>query len=99
MSDEPQKSRMKWQSRLAVYALSALVSYFAFHRATGHYNWGVERDDLGHMRRKIYRQHWYHNKPVPPWVESVFKPASRFDDLIGYSPNEPSCILMPPERF
>jgi hypothetical protein len=97
MSDEAKRSRMKWQSRLAVYALSALVTYFAFHRATGRYEWGAESDDLGHVSARIHRQHWYHNKPVPQWAESFFKPASRFDDLIGYEPNRPSCILIRPQ--
>jgi hypothetical protein len=85
MSDEPKKRRRGWLSRTIVYALIALASYFAVHRATGR----VERVDIGRPDERIQREHWFDNKPVPRWVESFFGPASKFDDSIGYSPDPP----------
>jgi hypothetical protein len=94
MSDEPKRWRRKWLS-LALAALIVLSSYFAVHRATGPYDWYVESDALGHPKARIHRQHWLKNRPLPRWVESFFRPASQFDDFVGYSPERPSCILMP----
>jgi hypothetical protein len=87
MSDELKKARRRWLSRTIVYVLIVLASYFTVHRAT--YERHVGRDDLGRPNGRIHREHWLGDKPVPRWVESFFRPASRFDDWIGYSPDGP----------
>jgi hypothetical protein len=98
MSDEPKKRRRRWLSRTIVYATIALASYFAFHRAMAHYDWSLDGDDTGRPIVRIHRQHWWGDKPVPRWVDEFFKPASRFDDLIGYSPHDRPFICTLPAR-
>jgi hypothetical protein len=88
-----QKSRAqrKWLHRAAAIII-VLASYFIVHRVTGHYDW--KQEDSGRLEGHIRRQHWLDNKPLPRWIESLFQPASQFDELIGYSPvGRPDCIL------
>jgi len=98
MSDEPKKRRRGRLIRVIVYTLVVLASYFAFHRATVDCDWSLDGDDAGRPIVRIHWQHWWGNKPVPQWIETFFMPASRFDDLIGYSPGGRPFICAYPAR-
>jgi hypothetical protein len=88
MSDEPKGARRKWLSRLLA-ALIILASYEAVHYATVRYDWSTSEDDLGRLVRRVHEQHWIASKPVPQWLESLLRPASRIDDVLGNYPFPP----------
>jgi hypothetical protein len=95
-----QKSRppRKWLHR-AVAAVIVLASYYTVHCATCDYGWGAEWDDFGNYTLHVTRrQHQLSNGPMPSWAESLLRPASRFDNLIGLEPCQPpGCILIRPK--
>jgi hypothetical protein len=83
------RSQRKWLHR-AVAMVIVLASYYTVHRATCHYEWGFERDALGHAEARVSRrQHRFTNGPFPRWAETFFQPASQFDELIGLAPYQP----------
>jgi hypothetical protein len=89
MSDGQKKPRRKRLIR-TLAPIIVLCSYFAVHRATGHYDWELVANDLGQPRAQVRRRHWFNNKPLPRWVESFFRPASQFNDWIEYLPKGPA---------
>jgi hypothetical protein len=95
-----QKSRppRKWLHR-AVAAVIVLASYYTVHCATCDYGWGAEWDDFGNYTLHVTRrQHELNNGPMPGWAESLLRPASQFDNLMGLDPDRPpGCILIRPK--
>src|ERR1700722_8827664 len=95
-----QKSRtpQKWLHR-AVAAVIVLASHYTVHCATCDYEWGAVWDDFGNYTLRVTRrQHQLGNGPMPRWAESLLRPASQFDNLIGLEPCPPrGCILIRPK--
>ena len=80
-------------------AVIVLASYYTVHCATCDYGWGAVWDDFGNSTLRVTRrQHQLSNGPMPGWAESLLRPASQFDDLIGLEPCPPAgCILIRPK--
>lgn len=97
MSQNP-RLRRKWLHR-AVAVVIVLACYLTVHRATCHYDWGARQEPSGAYTVLVtYRRHWVGDKPFPRWVESIFNPAAELEDLTGCLPDQPTCVLIRPER-
>jgi|HubBroStandDraft_6_1064221.scaffolds.fasta_scaffold161348_3 hypothetical protein len=88
MNDELQKLRKRWIGR-AIAAFIVLVSYEAIHFTTVRYKWSVRVDDLGRNISQVQEDHWLGNRPVPPWLERIFGPATRIDARFDLYPSAP----------